>query len=121
MRESLNGNLGKRCSYRATFAGTGLKNNVQAYPDICIPVNARTVLIRDIETWQGYLVADHMWIGMTKYLWNLIQTDKLKVGDRFQFSADVKKYSKGKKILWYRVKEQDLTFCNVNGVDVLGG
>ena len=79
--------LGKRINQRLTFVGRfnrlGTKRGY--YEDV------ETVLLTDITTAKGKPICDHLWFNLTKGFMGL----ELKKGDRIQFDARVKEYTKG--------------------------
>lgn len=82
---------------RKTFIGIferyGTKANWHGYPE-------RTILLTNVRLTNGKKVTDHIWFKTTK---RFEEMKELKMGDRIQFDARVKKYVKG----WHGRKAEE--------------
>jgi len=84
MRKKLKQINGERRTFRGTFECFGTKNG---WKGEIVP----TVLLVNITTPDGELLADHLWFNLTKQFKAL----DLQPGDMIEFDARVKPYTKG--------------------------
>lgn len=64
----------------------------------------RTMLITDIESENGILMADHCWFDWSQEI-ALLEKDGLQKGDRVKFKGKIVQYEKGrtKKMIDYKI------------------
>ena len=84
MRTKLKNRDGERTVFRGIFVRYGKKRGWKGAEET-------TILLQNIVDINGNLVCDHLWFNCTKEFANL----SLKEGDRLEFHARVKKYTKG--------------------------
>ena len=84
MRKRLQDINKERARFTATFGRFGTKSGWRDVP-------VQTVLVNEIRDASGKIVADHLWLNLTKGFEQL----NLQQGDRIQFDARVKHYIKG--------------------------
>ena len=102
MREKLKKINGQRMTFKSTFKRYGGKDNWHGYPE-------KTILLTDVRDSGSNLMTDHIWFRMTKGFERL---GELKEGDKVQFDARVKEYTKGyighkEEVQWERPLEKD--------------
>lgn len=85
MRDRLGAIDGERQTFFAEFVRLGVKNGYKGTEE--------TVLLKKIHDSSGKFITDHLWFNLTRGFEKL----NLKEGDRIQFDARVKSYTKGYK------------------------
>lgn len=85
MRDELKEIDGVRSTFTGVFVRFGTKTGFRGTEE--------TVLLKDVKDKEGRPVSDHLWFNLTKGFEKL----GLKAGDKIQFDARVKKYSRGYK------------------------
>jgi hypothetical protein len=85
MRDRLSGIDSERQTYCAEFVRFGVKNGYKGTEE--------TLLFKNIHDSSGKFMTDHIWFNLTSGFEKL----NLKEGDRVQFDARVKSYTKGYK------------------------
>ena len=102
MRRELKKIKGQRITFKGTFKRYGGKANWHGYPE-------KTILLIGVKDSDGNPMTDHIWFRMTKGFEKL---GELKEGDRVQFDARVKEYTKGyvghkEEVRWEKPLEKD--------------
>ena len=85
MRKELSKLQEQRLVFTGIFDRYGTKTNWHGFPE-------KTVLLKDIRNHDGRVVADHVWFNFTNQFKNL---GDLTQGDKIEFHARVKEYTKG--------------------------
>lgn len=75
----------QRLTFTGTFERYGTKTNYHGYPE-------KTILLKDIRNGSDRVLCDHIWFSLTKQFDAL---GTLQPGDRVQFDARVRDYTKG--------------------------
>lgn len=86
MRKELKQKNGIREKFTGEFEKYGWKTGYK-YPE-------QTILLLNIKTEDGKIVADHLWFNLTK---GFSELGELKKGNLIKFKARVKRYTKGYK------------------------
>ncbi|GIJ96405.1 hypothetical protein CAPN010_05000 [Capnocytophaga cynodegmi] len=87
MRESFCDNSGKRLRFKAKFVRYGEKSNRYSF----LPLT--TLLFVEVESLDGEIKEDHIWLNLTKEFEKL--EANLKEGVIVEFDARIKLYKKG--------------------------
>lgn len=95
MRDSLKVMDGNRQTFYGEFVRLGTKRGYKGTEE--------TVLLRSIYDSFGKFITDHLWFNFTKGFEKL----NLKEGDKVQFDARVKSYTKGYKGKFARILNPD--------------
>lgn len=100
MRKELAKNEGQRKKFLATFSHLGKKLNYHGHSE-------ETILLKnivDVET--NAPLTDHVWFAFTKGF----QEAGIRPGERIQFEARVKKYSKGYVNRRHQINEKKIDY-----------